>query len=612
MAGADPLMLLVKEQLIAEAKGGKAGPPETVLEWARRYRRIDDKPFNLDKFRPLLEIYEDNWQRIVIMKPAQRGVSEYAINLVCFALEYGARSWVEDGSKAGLNVGYIFPRKQQLEDFSKERINSLREETPHLAMLFAAEEFDSLGFKQVGKSYLYLRGTYSETDLLSFTADVLVLDEFDKMDTSGISLARRRMNASEVKKEIAISTPTFPGRGISSAYLASDQRVYKTPCPACDTENTYDFFRDVRCNGMPYDVWKQWTQDTVDMSTVTLHCPNCAAEIDEAARCAPGRWEAQRPEMTRVHGYHVPWWPFPFIDLLSLAHSAVSDDPTELQELYRSDLGLPYGAGGAGVTEDMLIQLTTWQGAMDGGRLRLPDVWHSMTMGVDIGARKHYRITGIGPDGNLYVRAQGSVDLWADLDLLMIQYQIRQCIVDALPELEASQTFCNRWRGRAMRAFYPSNAKSLRGVLYHKRDLTQKPTGKAPPLDWDIIQINRTMAMDGLYAAIAGQRERWTFEQASEPETVLHLTSPTRVQVVDDNGQTSYSWIHTKPDHLFHAGVYDRVARLILPAAVEYEPAVGGDRPMAGAYQEAMQAIKQVPKIAPDPFARTSRGRGNY
>src|SRR5713226_4600857 len=102
--------------------------------------------------------------------------------------------------------------------------------------MFGGQEFDALGFKQVGDSFLYLRGGYSEAGLRSFPCDVLILDEYDQLDASAVSLARRRLNASLVRREIRISTPTIPGRGISAAYADSDQRIYQTKCSSCATE----------------------------------------------------------------------------------------------------------------------------------------------------------------------------------------------------------------------------------------------------------------------------------------------------------------------------------------------------------------------------------------
>lgn len=553
---------------------GKFKEPQTVLEWAERYRRPDGQPFSLDRYEPLRAIYEDDHPRIVIMKPAQRGVSEYAVNLACFALEYGARRWTHGRPKAGLNVGYIFPVRGALMEFSKERVSSLKDESSHLANLFGGDEFDALGFKQVGESYFYLRGGTSTSDLLSFAADVMILDEYDRLAKKAVALARRRMNASMVKREIDISTPTLPGHGISAAYLATDQRVYETMCRLCKEWNTYDFFRDVYLDGVPYEDsneqsgWKAWSQEKGDLATVDLRCPACHRHISNEARCAPGRWRVTHPEYTRVHGYHIPWWAFPFIELPELVHSALSEEIEEIEELYRSDLGLPYGAGGGQVTEEMLRQLSVGMPATGLPR----DGWRNNTLGADIGARVHYRVSGIGPDGIRYVREIGATD-WDGLDRLMGRYQIRMAVVDAEPEYSLSDAFCNRWKGRALRAFYPSGPNALRGTLMNVKSGTHD------------LQVNRTMAMDTVYKTIADAKEVWPGFIVNSPEVIDHMSAPSRVRTEDSTGQPHYTWVHTRPDHLFHACVYDMMAERSLPKVSSFTPAVRGTRPMVAAYE---------------------------
>ncbi|MGH2351923.1 MAG: phage terminase large subunit family protein, partial [Chloroflexota bacterium] len=179
--------------------------PRSPLAWAERYRQIEGVPFSLERFRPLRALYEDTHPRICVLKPAQRGVSEWAITYAGLALEQGARLWAPpEVPKDGLNVAYIFPTRDALQDFSKERFTALEDETPHLRALFGAPgEYDDVTFKQVGRSYLYLRGGWSESALLSFPADVLILDEYDRLDHKAVALARRRLNASVVRREVA-------------------------------------------------------------------------------------------------------------------------------------------------------------------------------------------------------------------------------------------------------------------------------------------------------------------------------------------------------------------------------------------------------------------------
>jgi hypothetical protein len=562
---------LLEAELALEQEGSATPlpPPLSVLQWAERYRHIDGQDFSLARFAPLRDIYADDHPHIVVMKPAQRGVSEFAINTTLFALEHGADRWAPH--KDGLNVGYVFPTQDALRDFSKERLSGLEHEDPHLAGMFGADgEYEGVAFKQVGRSYLYLRGGWSVSALLSFPADMIVLDEFDKLDPKAIALARRRMNASDVQREVDISTPTLPGHGVHAMYLQSDQRVYEQQCPACATWHQFDFFQDVRVEGEPYEVWRYWLPEQLREAHIRVVCPACRHELSKADRCAPGRWTPLAPEIRGIRGYHVPALAFPFVSLNKLAVNAVATEPSELEEFYRSDLGLPYQPGGGGVTQEILKRLSA---ELPNGKL--PNIsWHATTMGVDVGARFHYRITSIGADGWPYVRAMGAVRTWPELDTLLTTYHVSLCVVDALPELHSAMSWAEKHAGRVLRAYYPTNATALRSEMFRADEAKHE------------VQINRTMAMDSVFAAVSRQRERWPAAIVEDPEVLTHMTAPVRVVTTDSHGQPRPAWVHTQPDHGFHASVYDRIARAVLLSnAQPFATAVGGQRPLVATYR---------------------------
>ncbi|MGE3267099.1 MAG: terminase gpA endonuclease subunit [Chloroflexota bacterium] len=550
----DPNLDRLRLYALKKRRAQQQEPPADVLAWAQRYRRIDGQPFSLARFEPLRAIYQDTHPHVCIIKPAQRGVSEFAINYTTFALDRGAAIWT-NGEKDGLNVGYIFPTREALGDFSKERITGLVQESPHLAQLFSGDDdFNAITFKQVGRSYLYLRGGWSESSLLSFAADLLVLDEFDRMDPKTVALAQRRMNASIVRRELDISTPTIPGQGIHAQYLRSDRHVYEQR-HACGEWVSFDFFRDVRVDGQPHTEWRQWSAERIGVADVALACPVCQESLSTAERCAPGRWRAEAPEITGLRGYWVPWWPFPVCDLARLAITAISQDPSQIEELYRSDLGLPYEVGGSRITREQLAALSH---ELPNGLL--PDLsWHSTTMGVDVGTRFHYRVSSTGSDGHRYVRAMGSVTSWDELDTLMGQYNVRLCVIDAFPEQHAARAFVDRHDGRAVTATYPT-ANALKGVMFAPDAVKAVADGR--------VQINRTMAMDAVYAAVATARDRWPAAIHNDPEVIEHMTAPVRVETQDAHGQPRADWVHTRPDHMFHSSVYDSVARALLPSTI--------------------------------------------
>ena len=526
--------------------------PLSPLAWAEKNRRIDDRPFTLDRHRPLAQIYEDDHPFVVIQKPAQVGCSELAVTRTLHALDVGASYWQTD--KAGINVGYLFPTQTALRDFSKERFNGLLSESEHIARMFSG--YNEVGFKQAGASFLYIRGTFGGgASLLSFPADLLVLDEFDRMASSSVAMAEKRLRASIVNRRLFLSTPTLPGKGIHGMYLQSDMQRWEVPCLSCGGWFEMDFYRDVHGNGQPYDDWQIWERETLAHADWTVRCAACHAPVD---RCAEGRWVAQRPDVTTTRGYLVPSLAFPNVKLHELAAHAVSDDPSQVEEFYRSDLGIPYERNGATITEAMLIGLSA--SLADG---QLPSAnWTQVTMGVDVGARFHYRISASGPEKARYVLAMGAARSWEDLTDLMRQYRVRRCVIDAMPELHGCRNWAMLHRGKVLRAFYPNGMKA---DLFREKDAELGQDGRALA-GTETISINRTMAMDLVFAIISGgTEERWPRSIATNAEVKAHLRAPIRVTATDAYGQPTAVWNHTAPDHLYHATVYDMLALRSLP-----------------------------------------------
>jgi hypothetical protein len=511
--------------------------PATVLEWAYANRNIDNHGFNLTDFAPLQHIYEhiheDDHANVAIIKPAQRGVSELAVNYAVFALDRGANVWTH-GAKIGLNVGYVFPTDDALGEFSKERFSGLRDETIQLAQLFKARgSFDAVGFKQVRQSYLYLRGAKSQSGLKSFPGDLLVLDEFDEIDTASVALVRVRLNASQVRRELDLSTPSIPGMGIHERWLQSDRNTYVQQCEYCDAWVTPRFYQDVWADNEPWDSWQYWTAQRIRMADIGVNCPNCRKPWSLRQRCEPGRWVAEQPAIKSLRGYWIPALCWRQANLTEMAVKAISSDPVDQTEFARSDLGEPYQSKDAQLTEDQILSLDA---ELPGGRLR--GTHREITMGVDVGARFHYRVSGLAQDGRVDVLAMGSVATWSELSMILSGYGVRQCVVDALPETHACAEWQAKHRGKVLRAYYPNQ---VLGLFALKED------------DNGVININRSRAMDNVQARIMNHIERWPTEICRAPEVLAHMTSPARIVGQDKHGQERVDWVHTRPDHYFHA-----------------------------------------------------------
>jgi hypothetical protein len=141
---------------------------------------------------------------------------------------------------------------------------------------------------------------------------------------------------------------------------------------------------------------------------------------------------------------------------------------------------------------------------------------------------------------------------------LIGQQRFVRCVIDALPELHKCKEWAEKHPGRVIRAFYP-NSSYLKGSLFQP---------EAEKIQ-DVVNINRTMAMDTVYAHISRRKEILPAEIHNDSEVVAHLKAPVKVINKNNDGQDVAVWVHTGPDHFFHTCVYDVIAResLIKPKA---------------------------------------------
>ena len=281
---------------------GQTGSP-TFLEWTLSHRWIRDKeagevlPFSLKRYPWLRYIYKAIGDllpngRAVIKKAAQIGATELAINFSFFHLD-------------GLgSVFYALPPGPVQNDFAHARIDPAVGASPHI--LGMVEDIDNVGLKVFQDGFnLYIRGTNvtkgdprRAAQLSEAPADIAIMDEFDRIPPAAVPLVRARLEDSVVRKEICLSTPTYPDVGIDTEYQTTKCYEPQIKCTKC---------------GQWY--WLDWTLirgPVADDPHARVMCPVCRVPIDRTNMWdedqpggARARWEPQNPEATDV-GFWIP------------------------------------------------------------------------------------------------------------------------------------------------------------------------------------------------------------------------------------------------------------------------------------------------------------------
>lgn len=503
--------------------------PSDPYAWAMARRTVGGK--QLIHLPALQDIARDRHPFIVIQKSAQVGISELLIDIAL---------WAADAGHAGRgNVLFLMPTQNQMDDFAQGRIDRAIQESPYLRGRLQPEPprrkgADSKRLKRVGPGYIYLRGAESRRQIASVDADVVILDEYDQMEEGILDLARKRLASSRDGRLFVASTPRLPEAGVNELYLASDQRRYFLRCARCRLEQSL-----------------AWAEN-VDLEQAGLVCRSCRHLIEIIQQ---GRWMAEAPGSSAIHGYHLSRLYAPWADIPSMITSSRATTPLVLQEFFNSDLGEAFAPPGGGATLDTIDRcrrdyvLSDYAG-------------QECDMGADVGLRLHVVVRErLGYERpRLGVAAArlwfaGEVASFVELEALMARYRIRMAVVDSMPEMHAAAEFAIRHKDRVWLAHYREQPGYER---------TRGKYGEP-----NRFHVNRVEALEATFqrfrdGAVELPRDA---RRLSGPirdglgEYYRQLMVPKRVLERDRHGNWTSRWVNqNRDDHYAHAEVYCMLA----------------------------------------------------
>lgn len=445
-----------------------------------------------------------------VMKSAQCGVSAAGVSLALYA-----------GDMWSANVLYVFPTADDVYDFSDTRVKPAIEDSAYLRERVAST--DNKGLKRIGEAFCYFRGSLSEAKTLSIAVDCLIFDEYDRLDAANVPKFRRRMNApSSMKLERRFSNPSFPESGIHAQWLRSDQQTWLVRCPSCRREA-----------GM---AWEAGEGHFVDEERKVRACGRCKRELKPSS-IAAGRWVAARPNVDQ-RGYHISRLIVPGEALAELIRQHHQSDESSIQAHHNLDMGLPYSPKGGSLSRELVLACQR--------KYTCPDSYAGsewVTMGADVGAALHVRISRHLENGQLAPLYVGEVPDFTDLSQLMDRYGVRFCVVDERPEERAAREFMDAYRGRVM---------LLRWSGDEQRDQIVTDS------DRGLISARRTGACDRLVAQFSGQTRLLAQDV---PEGYLgQVTALHRVTETNRRGQKIARYVSERADHYFFAELHDMIA----------------------------------------------------
>ncbi|NLH52250.1 MAG: hypothetical protein GX459_05320, partial [Bacteroidales bacterium] len=301
----------------------------SILFWIteNKIKNENGDPIEFKDHRFMLDIYSD-WSLVqVIRKGSQIGASTMEI-LRAF---HAARFW-------GINQIYTLPTVDDVSEFVKSKVNRLVKVNPCILEGVSGKDVDSIEQKQIGKSFLFFKGTYTEKEAIMLTSDRNIHDELDKSKPEVVRDYTSRMGYSKIRSQHFFSTPTTPDFGVDKIFDQSDQKHWRFNCPHCS-------FRQ----------HMEWEKN-VDEERGIYICQQCKKEISPSHINDYGSWEARFPGRP-ISGYwisqmHCPWKTA--ADLIQERKDA--DDDTYF---FNFVLGLPYLAADQKIPASLFIRNVT-------------------------------------------------------------------------------------------------------------------------------------------------------------------------------------------------------------------------------------------------------------
>jgi phage terminase large subunit GpA-like protein len=471
------------QELLSECWELWRPPPRTsVSEWVSKNVMLPESAAASGQFcdvsrtpwavEPLDAVADRRVRRIVLMWGVQLAKTQLTLNAAAWRIRHDP-----------VPILYCQPAIEDCEEFSKERVGPMLEDSPALAKLIVPDKSRSssstIKLKTFRGGWFGLVGMNAPRGMRRRSAGMVICDEVEEYpvnvgggkngpkqgDPIAIIEKRMRTFAKRNPKMFVLSTPTVKGESvIEREYLASTQERWCIPCPSCGEYQPYEFNRLIfprNESGERVSNSEKLSPDEIQaLIKLTYHqrgyratqtaellerlnvaapemaCIKCGCLHSEWEwKAGKGQWIAQRPErftrnnitrgfhMNSMASYSVSWQ-----ELQEHFYKAIEEGPESIQTFVNTELAELWESAGERLDEDKLKERRHYYDC------DVPDgvVW--ITAGVDVQKdRLEAEIVGWGVGeqswGIRYVVLPGDTQLtavWHDLDELITRTFVRE------------------------------------------------------------------------------------------------------------------------------------------------------------------------------------------
>lgn len=487
---------------------------------------------NLIEFKDhkfMLQIYRDTTPNQVIKKGAQVGMSTMAI----LRLLHGAKY-------LGINQIYTLPTVDDVRTFVPGKVNQIIQMNPCIRAQFSKKDIDSVEQKQLGDAFIYFKGTFTEREAIMLSSDRNFYDEIDKSKTDVIKDYASRLGFSKVRSQYYFSTPTIPDFGIDKLWQESDQKHWRFNCPHCG-------FRQ----------HMEWEKN-VDFRNAKYICQQCQKELSKET-IKSGKWEARFPDR-EVSGYWIPQTIATWRSCADLIKEL--EDAEDEEYFYNFILGQAYLNPEAKISASLILKNLTATRSDE----------RNSAMGVDVGTQQLHVIVGNekGVFAIAILEDQPGKPKWQRLEELMDVYEVRYCVIDALPETDKTLEFARKYPYRVYTHYHKApKIKEAEAVKFvDETKFTEKPKEFEEEIKV-ISDINRVQ--DQTIADFRAGKIKFHFKSGDSriQELISHLQTMYARTVTDKLGQEYREWANTTGKNHFWDALCE--FKIALDKKIRYE-----------------------------------------
>ena len=512
------------------------------------HRTHRDEPITFAEYPYLVDMYKDQTRKQVSKKSTQSGVSELLL------IKAIARS--SDGKQ----VFYVLPKGELKTMFVQERFNKSIDYTKWYKVLTRQMDrrmAESTSLKHIGNGTIFFTSSKTASSFTSFSADDVLIDEWDSCDQTNIKMAPERQSASKDPMTHIVGNPTIEDFGIDAHFKLSNKQKWHTYCNHCRSLNQPNWFKHVlrQVDDNEYIVrdpdWERFGKN--DIQLICEHCNKPFYRYNAGEWIAEAKANISGREINKLFSSRMR-----IEEMLTRFEKGLLDQE-EMQRFWNGDMGIAYTASGSKITFEMLDACL-----QDYFMPEMMPKGSRCVMGADIGNDINVKINQLLPDGkarSVCIMAIPLMDSAAALDhaIMIIKelYKRYRCIcgvVDAGPELRLSRAL----------------AYGIKGMFrwYHGDD-------KKNPVDIEAkkVHYDRNLLLDEVKANIVSEfiilpknaRTMTPLTDKGVSQYYDQLNAPTRVvEEVGRSKQKKYVWRETRADHYAFAEGYALLAKKII------------------------------------------------